>query len=378
MSAQPGKFRLLLRLLVVLVLVGAAAMAVYFQLRPTAIVATVTRGLAADIVSGSVVVHADKDLQPIKSELSGRVAWIDPRQLGEPFKEGEPILKLDSADLERAIKDAETNYQRGVERRKIQKQIDVRVERARDQLQAAQRAFKRGEISEEQLKENERALKKVENDLVLEDFDAEQARIAHEMAQAERKRQLEKMTIRAPMDGILQSVQVAEGALIGSGHVVATFFSNERVVIAKVGEEDVARVRVGQPARVRLLNTGGQEFDATVRTILPFAAADTQRFDVYLDVTAEPAKLMPFSTGEATITIDQRENSVLIPRRALFNDNHVFVVKDGVVERRQVRLGYRALNFAEVLNGLTEGEQVIVENVDQHRDGQRVRVVEEE
>ena len=131
---------------------------------------------------------------------------------------------------------------------------------------------------------------------------------------------------------------VAPGALIGPSTTVATYFSNQRVVIAKVGEEDVGKVKVGQAARVRLLNLGDETFDAKVTTILPFAEADTQRYSVYLEVQAEPAKLKPFSTGEATITVGERANQPLVPRRAIFNDDFVFVVNGGVVEKRKIKL----------------------------------------
>jgi RND family efflux transporter MFP subunit len=169
---------------------------------------------------------------------------------------------------------------------------------------------------------------------------------------------------------------VAPGALIGPGTTVATFFSNQRNVIAKVSEEDVGKVKVGQPAKVHLLNLGDETLDAKVSTILPFADADTQRYSVYLDVAAEPKKLKPFATGEVSITVGEHPNQPRIPRRAVFNDDYVFVVKGGVVEKRKVKLGFRALNFAEVVENLAPGEQVIVDDLDQFRDGQHVKVVE--
>ena len=84
-------------------------------------------------------------------------------------------------------------------------------------------------------------------------------------------------------------------------------------------------------------------------------------------------QLLPNSTGEVTITVGTHDNVPLVPRRAVFNGSFVFVVKDGRVERRQVEIGYRGLNTVEVTQGLTAGEQVIVEDLDLFRDGQRIR-----
>ena len=49
-------------------------------------------------------------------------------------------------------------------------------------------------------------------------------------------------------------------------------------------------------------------------------------------------------------------------------------MKDGRVERRPVEVGYLALNIAEIRKGLEPGEQIIVENLEEFRAGQRVRL----
>jgi RND family efflux transporter MFP subunit len=374
MSAPTAKPGVLLKLGVILAVAVVAGVVAFNRFRAIAVVATVHRDKAVDLVTGSVVVHAEKDLQEIKSELPGRVLWIDPRQLGEPFKSGEPILKLDAGELERAKKQAADDFNAQVERFKLQKKNDPVLQAAKETLANAELQFKRQAISEIDWKNAQRVFQQVETNLALADFDQNQAKVKFENEQAALQRQIDKMTIRVPSDGILQSVTVAPGALINAGTTVATFFSNERVIISKVGEDSIGKVKVGQAARVRLLNLPDETFDAKVTTILPFADPETQRFTVYLDVKAETAKLRPFSTGEATITVGQRDNQPMIPRRAIFNDDNVFVVKNGVIEKRKIGVGFKALNYAEVTGNLAEGEQVIVEDLDQFRDGQHVRV----
>ncbi len=375
MSAPNGKSGLFLKIAIVLAVLVVATVVTFNHFRATAVVATVQLGQAVDIVTGSVVVHADKDLQEIKSELPGRVVWIDPRQLGEPFKAGEAIVRLDASDLERQKRQAADDYNTQVERMKLQKKNDPALQIAKEALAAAEVQYNRKAISEIEWKNAQRTFQQTETNLALADFDANQLKTKFEKAQADLQREIDKMTIRAPMDGIVQAIMVAPGALINAGTTVATFFSNERVVIAKVGEESVGKVEVGQPAKLRLLNVPDELFDATVTTILPFAEPETQRYSVYLKVKADPVKLKPFSTGETTITVGERNNAPLIPRRALFNDDYVFVVKNGVIEKRKVSLGFKGLNLAEVTAHLHAGEQVVVEDIDQFHDGQHVRVV---
>ena len=71
----------------------------------------------------------------------------------------------------------------------------------------------------------------------------------------------------------------------------------------------------------------------------------------------------------------ERDNTVLIPRRALIGDK-VMVVVDGVVEVRTVEKGYESLNEVEILSGLESGDLVITEELDLFRDGERVNTAE--
>ena len=126
---------------------------------------------------------------------------------------------------------------------------------------------------------------------------------------------------------------------------------------------------------MRLLIYGNQPpFDAVVSKVLPIANEATQRYTVFLDVAVDPVRLVPGSNGQVNITVEEREDRPLIPRRALFNGTNVFVVQEGRVQLREVSLGLVSLSTAEITKGLAPGELVIVENLDTFRNGQRVRI----
>jgi RND family efflux transporter MFP subunit len=374
MSAPNASSRALIKVAAILAVLVTVGIFVSNQFRTTAVVTTVSRGTALDIVTGSLTVHADHDLQEIRSELPGRVDWIDTRPDGALFKEGEPIVKLDTKDLERDMKIAEDDYNGIVEKAKIKTEHDPEKQVAQEALENAKRLRAKGELSDEDVKKAERTLQSVETKLALEQAETRLGKTKFENEQADRKRRLEKMTIRAPMDGIVESVLVARNALINAGATVAHFYSNQRVVMAKIGEEDISRVKVGQKAKVRLLNLPSDSFDAEVLEILPFADPDTQRYTVKLKVEAPVEKLLPNSTGEVAITVGEHPNQPLVHRLALFDDRYVFVVKNGVVEQREIKTGFKALNVVEVTANLQPGEQVIVQDVRLFHAGQRVTV----
>lgn len=416
MSAKNDSLRVVLKVALGLALVGALVWLALNSFRTTVLVATVQRGTAVDIVTGSLTVFADKNLQDLRSELAGRVVSCDALDPAKEFKQGDVLVVLDASDLKRtkeqAMRDFETAQRRlevpfadnsewkiakekvdeAVRQQKLGAASAADVQRAQDEIDAiarannpkrmaADEALKRAERyqqlgtgSVEHAKEARNALKAIDLELSYADFDRAKGRIDFESAMEAQQRVIDKMTIRAPVDGLVQGVTITPGSLISAGAIVATYYQNARIVVGKVSEDNFSKVRVGQLAKVRLQSYGSKEFEAKISKVLPFADADTHRYTVYLDVEVEPKDLVPNSTGEMTITVGEHPDQPLIPRRALTIGNYVFVVKDGRVEKRNVEVGFVGLNLVEVKEKLAPGEQVIVENLDEFRDGQRVRV----
>ena len=364
---------ILLKLGLILLVIAAVAFGVFVALRPVARVKPVDRGDAVDAVTGSVTVHADGGMKDVKSEAAGKVVMTNIKP-GSHFKKGDILVQLDTSDLDRDIREAKRLYSDTVARTKLRKEANVDRKVAAERLETAERLLKLGTVSQEDVNALKRGLDSIDLGLKLAELDEKKLDEDHRVAMERADLLREKMSIRAPFDGTIEGAFVVEGEIIGSGHTVAVIFSRKRVVAVKISEEDFGRVKVGQQARLRLLTYGSENYDATVSELLP-TADESQRFTVYLDVKVDPERLKPRSTGEATITIARNPDQPVILRRALFNGNQVFVVKNGVVEQRKVDVGFVALNVVEIRGGLEVGEHVIIENLEQHRAGQRVRVV---
>lgn len=372
MPATKGNIALTIVLVLVLLGVGG-----YFALtgfRSHAVVEEVRLGTAVDAVPGSVEVRADKDLQELKIEGSGRVVECEALDPSRQFQKGDVLVRLDSTEIERAFKEAQREYKNVKQRARITAEGNTEKATAEKRLEDVRRLFELGDASAESVREAERHLKAAETQLALAELARQKSEEDFRSAEAAHAIQLRKMKVVAPVDGMVEGVRVNVGTLVSPGAIVATFYANERVVQAKISEEDIARVKPGDPAKVRLLSYPDQEFAAKVTRILPFADPETRRYTAYLDVKAALEQLKPHSTGEVTITVGEHDNVPLIPRRAVFNGNFVFVLNKGRVEKREIALGFKGLNQAEVTQGLKPGEQVIVEDLDQFRDGQRARL----
>lgn len=348
-----------------------AAFVLVSVLRPTARVATATRGVAVNAVSGSVTVKAEYQME-LKSEGGGRVikSELDP---GLPVTKGMVLVQIDPTDLELDIAQTESDYAARKKSLEIGSATRVALLTARENLENFERLAESGNYPQVELERRRRDVKQVEQQLELEQIANDHQLASYENSLKVKRRQLEKMTVRAPFDGVVSEVLARPGDLIGGGSPIAVIISTSRTVEAKVSEENFAGVRLGQNARVRFLGYGDDHYEATVTKILPTADPATQRYVVHLEVQIAREKLIPGLTGEVTIIVAERQSDTIIPRRALFG-NHVLVVEDGRVRLQPVKVGYVSLTAVEILEGLKTGDEVIVEEIDTFRDGDRVKV----
>lgn len=373
MVVKKNKGSLLVNLAVVLVVLAAAGFFVYRNLQGTARVKKAERGAAVDAVTGSVTVNADGGIVPLPSEAPGKVVMTNIKP-GSSFKKGDVLVQLDTSELDTQFSEAKRAYDDARKRTKLILEKNPEKIIAEERVKAAERLNAIGTVSDDDLRTAKRAFDAVVAKEEIAAFDAKKAEADFEAAEKDYNLRKGKMSVRAPFDGTVDASQTWEGALINGGQPVAMIFKRQRIVAAKISEEKFGRVRVGQPARLRLLTYGTQNFEASVSELLP-TADDAQRFTVHLKVKVDdPETLKPNTTGEVTITVAERANAVMIPRRAMFDGNKVYVVKEGRVEKREIEAGFVALNVVEVLKGVNEGEQVIVDALESFRDGQNVRV----
>jgi RND family efflux transporter MFP subunit len=351
------------------VLIALAVGLVYFT-RPVAKVVRVVRGQAVDAVPGSVIVDAEYQME-LESELGGHIikSALDD---GKQVKAGEFLVQLDTGDLEIEIEKMEIDSKTLKKRLAVGSPAQLQLDGAEASFAEVERLHKLGQMSDNDFENQRRGLEAVQRQLKLEQIDNQNLLDTDENALKAKRRELAKMTITAPFDGVVSKVLARPGALIDKDAPIAMLISTNRTVVARISEEDFAGIRIGQKASVRFLGYGNELYNASVSKILPTADPDTQRYEVFLKVDLPVERLIPGLTGEVSIVVGEHDNALIVPRRALFG-NSLLVVKSGRVQLRKVSVGYVGLNEAEILEGVEEGERVIVDETDRFRDGDHVR-----
>jgi RND family efflux transporter MFP subunit len=368
MPNKNSVFRSKLLIALFVLLVGVIAW-LYYD-RPVAKVVRVVHGKAVDAVPGSVAVDAEYQME-LKSELGGRIVKTALDD-GKHFTAGEFLVQLDTGDLELQLEKTESDYEALKKRIDVGSQVQLQLDTARAGFANAERLHKRGQISDNDFENQRRAVEAIEQQLKLEQVGNQNQRENYENAIKTLQRQIEKMKVTAPFDGVVSQVLARPGDLISGGAPIAILIATSRTVRANISEENFAGIRIGQKASVRFLTYGNQLYDATVSKILPTADPATQRYVVFLTVDLPVERLVPGLTGEATIVVGEHDNALIIPRRAL-SYGTLYVVKNGRVQLRSVSVGYFGLNEAEITKGVEEGDEVIVEELDRFHDGDRVR-----
>jgi RND family efflux transporter MFP subunit len=351
------------------VLIALAIALIYFT-RPVAKVVRVVRGKAVNAVPGSVIVDADYEME-LKSELAGHIikSALDE---GKHVKEGEFLVQLDTGGIEIEIEKLQIDENTLKQRIAVGSPAQLSLEGAKVGFADAERLHKLGQMSDSDFESQQRGFESVQWQVKLEQISNQNLIDVDENALKSMRRDRDKMTITAPFDGVVSQVLARPGALIDSDSPIAVLISTDRKVVARISEEDFTGIRLGQKASVRFLGYGDVLYDASVSKILPTADPATQRYEVFLNVDLPLERLIPGLTGEVSIVVGEHENTLIVPRRALFG-NSLFVVKNGVVRLRQVSVGYIGLNEAEIVGGVEEGERVIVDEIDRFRDGDHVR-----
>ena len=359
---------------IVLVLLIAAGAFVYLNgSGKEAVTRAAWKGKAVRAVPGSIIVTAEYEMN-LKSEVGGRVvaSELDP---GAAFSAFDFLVQIDSSDLELEIERIENDYEAVKAKIEVGSAIELDLATAKESLAAALRLVRTGNMSETAYRQQEREVQQIEQKLKREVVENQQALATFQNTLALKRRELAKMTITAQFDCVVSEVYARPGDLIGSNSPIALLISTSRTVEAKISEENFSNIRLGQQASVRLLGYGQEQFNAKVSKILPAADAETRRYTVHLNVEIQRDRLVPGLTGEVSIITAERDNTVIIPRRALIGTK-VMVVVDGKVDVRSVEKGYESLNEVEILSGIESGDLVITEELDLFRAGDNVTIAD--
>lgn len=201
----------------------------------------------------------------------------------------------------------------------------------------------------------------------------ETAQVQVEQAQlnlAQAQLNLENATLVAPFAGVVTAVNISVGE-VASGIVAELVDIQSLEVVLEVDEVDIGQLTIGQEATVTLETWPNQEIAATVASISPRNIANAGNalvvYEVYLSLEPTDLPALVGMTANANLITAERGDVLLVPNRAITPDRQAgkyFVTVQNGEEQEivEVTIGLRDGNFTEITSGLSEGEQLVIQN----------------
>lgn len=341
---------------------------------------------------------------------------------GQKVTKGQQLLELDLDALNSQLETYKIN-KNSQQTSMNSKALDAEVERASNNLKAAERSYNDAKktyednkvlyeanaISKSELEMSEKAYIESESGI----SGLKNARIAYNSAVESRSNSkksgednlkvtdiqitdLEKKisTIReeclSPIDGIVATIGVQEGAYTGTMQSAYKIIDpNKLQVRAKINEYDIKNVKAEQSVKL----TGdaidkGTNVPGNVKSVSPVAVTNMTSsgnetvVEVLIQVADAGHALKPGLNVTCEIAILDKKDILLAPMEAITPDKDdnmmVFVVDEGtkILEQRNVTVGINSDMNVEILEGLEEGELIVLDPQPSYIDGMRVRIKE--
>src|SRR5579875_827766 len=330
---------------------------------------TVERGSQpGTVLTGSGYVVTRHKYITIGTKILGQIIE-EPIEEGQHVKRGDLLARIDDRDYRAQLRQAIADRELAAANVKLK------------QAQAARllALYKTGVESRDSLDVAENALAVARAELARAEAAIDYARF-----------NVSQCYITSPINGIvLQKFRELGDTINYGGDIQAGGGATDIVQLADtddmraevdINEGDISKVAIGAAARVVPDAYPDRSFDATLVKIYP--EADRQKGTVKVEVSIhhpDPSIIKPemsakvtFSSGSAR---DDAKPIVLVPRKAVLSDGsgaYVWLVRDGIARRMAIKRGRELEDGFEVRQGLSDGDQVVIEPPADLKDGERV------
>jgi len=287
----------------------------------------------------------------VGSRVSGVLQTLNV-SIGDRVDAGQVLARLDPTEFQARLDQANAALETA----------EVEERFARIDLDRARELRERGVIPQSELDAAERRSQVAAAGL-------SQARANTRSAQI----QLDYTVIRAPVSGVVASVSTQVGETVAASFASPTFVTiidlDRLEIWAYVDETDIGRVEVGQAAVFTVDTYLDTEFSGTVTAIQPKAEVidNVVNYVTLVEIGDTQGKILrPEMTTTVNILLEGREGVLTLPNGAVRRDSqgvYALVEHPAGSQRRIIRTGYRGSDFTEVLEGLQEGDVVLVGSV---------------
>jgi HlyD family secretion protein len=363
---------------------------------------TVKRGPMIRSVNGAGTL-VPEDVRQIPALAPGRVERIV-LLAGAPVEVGTVILELSNPELQQTVQTAELNW-KSAEAQLEERRATFQTQRltfelnvkdaesaynyAMKDLEAYKQLASQGLVAELTIQQKQSQADQAKNQLELanrrlaahneneraqlapQEATVNQQRTAHQQA----LRQFNDLKVRSTMSGVLQAVNVEIGQSVGLGTALARVTDpTDLKAVIRISETQTRDLTIGLPAEI---DTRNGKVRGHVSRIDPAATGGTVGVDVVIDDPL-PAGARPDLSVDGTIELERLEDVLYVESPAYGQENGTIqlykVMPNGDALRVPVKLGRRSVQYVEIVEGLQQGDVVILSDMSQYDAFDRVRI----
>lgn len=201
--------------------------------------------------------------------------------------------------------------------------------------------------------------------------------------------QLAKTVVKAPFSGIIDEVITDEGQVVnpGQSQLFRLVSLNNMYIDAAVPENYLNSISKGTGVKVEI-NALNRELEGKVSQVSNNVNPSNRTFRVRIAIPNENGRIKPNQVATVKLNDYTAEDAVVIPESAVLknalDENIVYVLENstndstGIARKKLVETGYVANNHMEITSGLEPGETLVVEGARNLRDGQEVKIRNEQ
>ncbi len=350
-----------------------------------------------------------KDKTKISARISGEIEEIYVDE-GDQVEQGQLLAKIDDQELlnkadsaKESIKEAEAVLKKAEISREISennlaesraslREAESEYEQLENDYQRDKKLYEENAIAkakfeqtktlyqkaEARLQRINTGVKSAEKGIEIAELDIENAESRLEKSKNDLKNinlQLDYTEIRAPLSAKILNKYIERGEMTAAAHPVFEAAETDKIeIVLYIGMKDIANLREG--SKVLISYSGSSEkINAEITEISPISNPKTRTTEVRIILNNEKAYLKDGMAVFAEITAERRENVLIVPNKAIFEFEsapHVYVIKDGIAERRKIERGISDGHYTVVKSALKENEMIAVSNINDLRDGAKI------
>jgi RND family efflux transporter MFP subunit len=307
-------------------------------------VTTVKRGLISDFILLSTNLETEK-MASVYSRVQGLVDKISAEE-GDNVKKGQLLMTLEADEYVLAEEKARLNY--------LNQKSDF------ERLEAM---FEQNLLSKEEFEKARFTLQGLE-------VDWKQAKL-----------NLSYTRITAPISGVIGNRLIKPGDRIQPSDKLFTVINtNEMIAVVYAPEKELGNIRKNQTAYITSDHLADEQYEGWIKRVSPVVDPQSGTFKITVGVKNKNNVLRAGMFVNTHIITATHENAVLIPKTAIVYENEqlsVFVVEDSIANKVILNVGFQDYEKVESLEGIEEGDRIIVVGQAGLKDKTKVRIVHE-